>query len=478
MDGRRSFPDDQELRWYADERDRGYEPEWPGPDERHRDEEVRVPEQRGAAEEPRYGDGAAYREPARFGADAEPARFGATDPGFGVTEREPRRRGAVEPERFSAAGEPVRLPVGSRGDDDPARFGAATRADDQSARFPVNSRLHDEPGRAVRSEDEVVPFGTMGASGDERVDSVGRRADRAARADTDTDVSGELPGRRAAREAAGVEVSGELPGRRAAREAAGVEVSGELPGRRAAREAAGVEVSGELPGRRAAREAAGVEVSGELPGRRAAREAAGVEVSGELIGRRAARESVGSDVAREGVTAGPAEAADPVQPSPMGGYPIVDPNRAESPSSTRTAAAEPPHPLDVPTGVMPPVAPRTDSPTYPSGGLPDAARPTGDGVYRTRRPVLAIFFALLVVVFEAPALRLLANGVTGDPVSAGNVVAGTFLVAGLPIFAIGLYGLRTGGLSLAEGSRGWLRPPTAYLTVALVLFVAAALAAG
>jgi hypothetical protein len=90
---------------------------------------------------------------------------------------------------------------------------------------------------------------------------------------------------------------------------------------------------------------------------------------------------------------------------------------------------------------------------------------------------VVILIAVLTVLFEIPALRLLLAGTLADPVSATGVIAGTLMVTGLPVLAVGLHGLTSGAVPAGDPARFWLRPPAAYLIVAFALFTAAALAA-
>lgn len=119
------------------------------------------------------------------------------------------------------------------------------------------------------------------------------------------------------------------------------------------------------------------------------------------------------------------------------------------------------------------------SPPPVSGPVPATAAPPREGVYRTRRPAMAILYLIVVLFFEWPAIRLFADGALGDDLSSSNAVCGIFLIVGLPLAGRGLFALQAGAGRVLDqrAGHGWLRPPVAYLIVGLALLVAAALAA-
>ena len=118
-----------------------------------------------------------------------------------------------------------------------------------------------------------------------------------------------------------------------------------------------------------------------------------------------------------------------------------------------------------------------------SGELPGPAGQAQsriDNVYRARRPAVAIGLILGAAAFGLLMVRALAIAAFGHPFLIGGVIASGLALGALPLLVLGLYGLITGAAHAAEqyGFRMWARPPVAYLTVALVLLLAAAIAAG
>ncbi|WP_327005802.1 hypothetical protein OHA72_64540 [Dactylosporangium sp. NBC_01737] len=118
------------------------------------------------------------------------------------------------------------------------------------------------------------------------------------------------------------------------------------------------------------------------------------------------------------------------------------------------------------------------APTTLTAAVPQpsaAAAEPGGAVYRSKRPGLAVALVVLTIVFELPVLRLFLTAVTADKIEAAGTLASIFMILGLPMFALGLYGLIGGAAASAPGVRAWSRTPLAYLPIAVVLFVAAAL---
>lgn len=150
-----------------------------------------------------------------------------------------------------------------------------------------------------------------------------------------------------------------------------------------------------------------------------------------------------------------------VRPGPPSGAPTGPiPGTLAPPTGPGAWSAE-----DSPAPRRPPVAP----------GSPG---PAGDGVYRSKRPAAAALVGVPAVLLELPALFLLQDAMFAESVSASGVVAAVCLVLALPLLAVGLYAVATGAVRAAgpNSAQAWLRPPVAYLSVALVLFLAAGLA--
>jgi hypothetical protein len=84
----------------------------------------------------------------------------------------------------------------------------------------------------------------------------------------------------------------------------------------------------------------------------------------------------------------------------------------------------------------------------------------------------------VAAVAALPVLRVLLSAAFGKVVVPSGVLSSVLFLLALPLSAIGLYALATGSARVPDApvTHAWLRPPLAYLTAGLVLFVVAGLA--
>lgn len=155
--------------------------------------------------------------------------------------------------------------------------------------------------------------------------------------------------------------------------------------------------------------------------------------------------------------------------APESRYQDVDPARAAA-DPGRPSTVGPRSGLPIPED---PVARRP-----PAAAAPGSPGPAGE-MYRSKRPATAALFGVAAAILELPALLLLLDSAFGEQVSASGVISAAAVMAALPLLAVGLYAVATGAVRAAgpNSAQAWLRPPVAYLSVGLVLMVAAGLAA-
>jgi len=148
-----------------------------------------------------------------------------------------------------------------------------------------------------------------------------------------------------------------------------------------------------------------------------------------------------------------------------------------------------PPPLGAPTLSSPSLAPPPKVGAESTGGFhtesidraalrrPATAPASRSTVYRARKAGILGALAGVAGVAELFLIRVLFAGEFGHVVAPGAVLGGLFAMTGIPLVAMGLYGLMTGAAAAGPTPvPAWLRTPLVYLPIGLVLLVAAGVA--